>query len=79
MQKLVIGIGGASGAVYAKRLLDRVNLLKHQIAEVAVVMTENGKINWNLEIGHFDTKEYPRPNLRVVYFSEIRQFFPVKV
>lgn len=58
MQKIVVGIGGASGAIYGKRLLDRLEDLKNQVDDIDVVITENGKINWKLEIAPFDTKEY---------------------
>ena len=58
MQKLVIGIGGASGAIYGKRLLDRLEDLKDQAGEIRVVITENGKINWNLEMEPFREEQY---------------------
>ncbi|MCB0688561.1 MAG: UbiX family flavin prenyltransferase [Saprospiraceae bacterium] len=59
MQRIVIGIGGASGAIYSKRLLDRLVALSDQAEEVAVVITSNGRINWELEIGTFEAANYP--------------------
>ena len=57
MKKIVIGIGGSSGAVYAKRLLDK---LSHQNnLELAVVMSSNARINWQLELGDLDLNIYP--------------------
>ncbi|NND31482.1 MAG: UbiX family flavin prenyltransferase [Saprospiraceae bacterium] len=60
MRKLIVGIGGASGSVYAKQLLDKL-VLPHgeEKLQVAVVITENGIANWELEIGSFDRSSYP--------------------
>lgn len=58
MQKVVIGIGGASGAIYGKRLLDRLERLKDQADEISVVITGNGRINWNLEMEPFEENRY---------------------
>lgn len=59
MQKLVIAIGGASGAVYAKRILDRLTTIKDQCEEINVVISDNGVVNWQLEIGSFTATDYP--------------------
>jgi 4-hydroxy-3-polyprenylbenzoate decarboxylase len=50
--KLVVGISGATGAPYAKRLLDFLAAEgpKHGVA-VDLVFTETGKQVWNAEIG----------------------------
>jgi 4-hydroxy-3-polyprenylbenzoate decarboxylase len=42
MQKIVVAITGASGSIYAKLLLDKLVLLRSQIEELAVVMSEYG-------------------------------------
>ncbi len=57
--KLVVGIGGSSGAVYAKLLLDKLLLLKDQTESIGVVMSENAKTNWQLEVGALDWSRYP--------------------
>lgn len=49
--KVVIGIGGSSGSIYAKRLIEKLAALN--IKDVALVMSGNAKINWELEIGPF--------------------------
>ena len=49
MRKIVVAIGGSSGAIYAKVLLDKLLLLQNQIAEVGIVMSENAKFNWKYE------------------------------
>ncbi len=59
-QKLVVAIGGSSGSLYAKLLLDRLAGLKDQWEAVGVVLTDNGKYNWELELGEpFDAANYP--------------------
>lgn len=54
--KIVLGIGGASGAVYAKRMLEK--LSKVDGIELGVVMSTNAMINWELENGVFDKSLY---------------------
>ncbi|MEM9921080.1 MAG: UbiX family flavin prenyltransferase [Bacteroidota bacterium] len=57
--KIVLAIGGSSGSIYAKVLLDRVQSLMDQIEKVGVVMTDNAKYNWELELGNKDYDQYP--------------------
>jgi 4-hydroxy-3-polyprenylbenzoate decarboxylase len=47
--KLVVAIGGASGSVYAKRLLDTLTALRE--VEVGLVVTQAGAEVWNHELG----------------------------
>lgn len=57
--KIVIGVGGSSGAVYTKVLFDRLLQLQDQWEKVGVVMSENAKINWRLELGGDTFDQYP--------------------
>lgn len=57
--KLAIAITGASGAVYAKVLLDKLVLLKNQYEEVSIVMSNNAKEIWQTELGNENYKNYP--------------------
>ncbi|MEO6132626.1 MAG: UbiX family flavin prenyltransferase [Saprospiraceae bacterium] len=50
MHKLILGLGGSSGAVYARLLLERLETVREQFEELGIVMSKNAKINWNLEI-----------------------------
>ena len=50
MDKLVVGLGGSSGSIYARLLLERLAQLSDQVSEVGIVMSRNAEINWNLEI-----------------------------
>lgn len=58
-KKLVVGITGASGAVYAKVLLDRILMLKEQISEVGLVLSDNAVSVWEYELGNKDFLNYP--------------------
>ena len=54
MKKLVIGITGASGSIYARVLLDKLALLQEQIDKVGIVMSANAKYVWRYELGNED-------------------------
>jgi len=57
--KIVVAISGASGSIYAKLLLDRLVELTDQIEAVGVIMSDNAKLNWELELKNKDYKSYP--------------------
>ena len=60
MKKLVVGISGASGSLYAKSMLDSLVTLSDQWHRVGVVVSGNGYLNWELEIGSsLDPSQYP--------------------
>jgi flavin prenyltransferase len=61
MHKIVLAITGASGAVYAKLLVEKLLTLKQQWSEVGVVMTDNARQVWQTELGNEDYKNYPVP------------------
>ena len=50
--KITIAITGASGAIYAQLLINRLLSIKDQWSELAVVMTDNAKQIWETEIGN---------------------------
>lgn len=54
MKRIVVAVGGSSGSIYAKVLFDRLKGLKGQIEKVGVVMSENAKYNWQLELKNKD-------------------------
>ncbi|MBK0379572.1 UbiX family flavin prenyltransferase [Mucilaginibacter segetis] len=58
-KKIVVAITGASGAIYAKLLLDKLQQLHEQIAEVAVVMSDNAKQVWEFELDNAGHANYP--------------------
>lgn len=59
VQKIVLAIGGSSGALYAKLLMDRLLQMPEQWARVGVVMSSNAKFNWEYELGQRDYEQYP--------------------
>lgn len=50
-KKIVIGITGASGALYAKLLIEKLNILHNQIEDCCVIFSDNGKSVWEYELG----------------------------
>lgn len=56
-RKIVLGIAGSSGSIYAKLLLDA--LSSYENVELGVVMSKNAIINWELELGPFSKDDYP--------------------
>lgn len=58
MKKIVLGIGGSSGSIYAKQLLDTFQQLSGQIAQCGIVMSENARTNWDLELPGVDIESY---------------------
>lgn len=56
--KIVVGVGGASGAIYAKVLFDKLQSLSNQIESVGVVMSDNAKDVWRYELGNEDYSNY---------------------
>lgn len=58
-KKIVVAVTGASGAIYARLLLNAFSKLADQIAEVAIVMSDNAKAVWKLELGDEGYKDYP--------------------
>ena len=56
-KKIVVAISGASGSIYAKRLLDN---LAGSPTEVAIVLSEHAKQIWDEELGT-DITQYDRP------------------
>ena len=71
MKKIAVAITGASGSIYAKLLLQKLEQLKDQITELSLVMTDNAKQVWETELGddnfnnfparYFSTKDFTAP------------------
>lgn len=58
-KKIVVAITGASGAIYAKLLLDKLQQLNGQVAEVGVVMSDTAKQVWEFELDNKDYENIP--------------------
>ncbi len=57
--KIVVAITGASGAIYARLLLQKLQQLSAQINEVGVVMSDNAKQVWQFELDNNDFDNLP--------------------
>lgn len=59
-KRIVLGIGGSSGSIYAKVIMDDLaGKLRDQWDAVGIVMSDNAKYNWKLELGNEDYATYP--------------------
>ena len=68
MNKIVVAITGASGAIYPKLLIEKLLGLRSQWEELSIVMSSNAKDIWKTELGNEDYKNYP------VHFFEKNDF-----
>lgn len=58
-KKIVVGVTGASGSIYAKVLFDRLIELQDQIEAVGVVFSSNARDVWKIELGNSDFENLP--------------------
>lgn len=69
--KIIIAITGASGAIYAKKLIEELHMLEKPPREIAVIFSDTAKDIWEHEIGQefietppvkvFDNRNYYSP------------------
>lgn len=57
--KLVVAITGASGSIYAQRLLDSLSSIEEQLDRVAIVFSDNARQVWEYELNNQDYLQYP--------------------
>ena len=69
MNKVVVAITGASGSIYAKLLLEKLQALDTQWDELAMVMTENAKQVWQTELGNDSYKNLSIKNYLTTDFT----------
>ena len=50
-RKIILAVTGASGSIYAYKLLNRLHEIQAPIEEIAVVFSDTGKEIWKAEIG----------------------------
>lgn len=58
MHKVIVGIGGSSGAIYARLLLERLKSIPAQVGDVGIVASRNAMTNWALEMGDLRLEEF---------------------
>jgi flavin prenyltransferase len=51
-RKIILAVTGASGSVYAEKLLQRLTNLENPAREIAVVFSDTAKEVWKYETGH---------------------------
>src|SRR5215218_2081055 len=59
MKKIAVAITGASGSLYARLFLQRMALLKDQVQELSLVMSDNAREVWKTELGDETYKDFP--------------------
>ena len=59
MIKIAVAVTGASGSIYAKLLLEQLQRLKDQVAEVSTVWSDNAFTVWQHELGNKDYETFP--------------------
>ena len=69
MNKIVVAITGASGSIYARLFLEKLQAIKDQWDELAIVMTENAKQVWETELGNDGYKNLPVKNYSTTDFT----------
>lgn len=57
-RKIIIGITGASGSIYAKVLLDKLKSIQTELDKVGVVMSDNAKQVWEYELHNKEYENY---------------------
>ena len=67
--KIVIAITGASGSIYAKVLIESLLQLKEQWTHLAIVMSDNAKLVWEMELENSNYKNYDLPFFEKKDFS----------
>lgn len=58
MEPLIVGIGGSSGSIYGKKLLDRLAETYADRDLVKVLISANGRYNWTFELGDAGYADY---------------------
>jgi flavin prenyltransferase len=83
-QKIIIGITGASGAIYGKLLLQRLEGLEAQIETCGVIFSENARAVWKFELGedpdrvdHPDGVHHPDRVTKLKFFKPDNFFAPM--
>jgi len=78
-RKIVIAVTGASGAIYAKLLLEKLQTLEAQVNDLSIVMSDNAKQVWEYELGnkayeHLPFKFYAKNDFMAPFASGSARF-----
>ena len=66
-RKIIVAVTGASGAIYAETLIERLESLQERPEEVALVFTENAEEIWKFELGDQRPTTNDKRNNIVIY------------
>lgn len=74
MNKIIVAVSGASGSIYAKVLLDKLQQIKCQWSELGIIITDNAKIVWKEELeennfNSYDAKYYEKNDFMAPFAS----------
>jgi 4-hydroxy-3-polyprenylbenzoate decarboxylase len=58
-KKIVVAVSGASGAIYARLFLEKLQQLKDQVTELGIIMSDNAKQVWQFELDNQDYEKIP--------------------
>jgi 4-hydroxy-3-polyprenylbenzoate decarboxylase len=72
--KIVVGVTGASGSIYAKVLLDKLTAMKNQAEAVGLLISDNAKTVWQHELGNtaydqYQFKQYSKQDFMAPFAS----------
>ena len=59
MKRIIVAITGASGSIYARNFLQKMEKLRPQWTELGIVMTENARLVWETELGEKSFENVP--------------------
>nr|BCX00676.1 MAG: putative UbiX-like flavin prenyltransferase [Bacteroidota bacterium] len=68
-KRIVVAITGASGALYARRLLEHLDRMRDRVAEVAVVLSPQAADVWCQELDEESLRQIPFPRYAPTDFS----------
>lgn len=57
--RIVVAVTGASGSIYARQLLNKLQAASAQTDQIALVLTNNARTVWETELGTDDYKQLP--------------------
>lgn len=80
--RIIVAVTGASGAIYAKKLLEKLSNLRDRPEEIAVLFSDTGKQIWEYETGRkfvaeSPAKEYENRNLFAPFASGSSGYGPM--
>ena len=78
-RKIIVSVSGASGAVYAKVLFDKLLHIRNQVSKVGVVLSDNAKEVWKIELdndnySHYELRHFTQQDFNAPFASGSGQY-----